>query len=192
MKLWYDDLMVRKFLIILGIVAIAVAVWLYIGVSRVISTENDVKKNFKDIVQYYVSMEQEYVAPLIASEALQDGDKKALQEIGKQMRDLGQTIDLDQQYTKLLVLQKTIIVFIGSSSYPESFMADNRLAQWSKNATNFGTASLKIKTYNESLSAYNTSFKSTAGKLAGVWKRWSHHQYLGINGSQEDETIITF
>lgn len=182
----------RKALLILGIIVLAAIVWLYIGVSRVISAENDVRARFRDIVQYYVSMDQDYVTPLVRAQSLGSADMQSLQDISSKMRALGQVVDVDEQYEKLILLQKVVISFIGSGSYTEEFMADPRLSQWSKNATNYGIASMKVRAYNEALSAYNARFQSTAGKLAGLWKRWSHHQYLGIDGSEEDEVFVTF
>lgn len=182
----------RRFLLVIGAIIIGVIVWLSIGVSQVISAENDVKTRFRDIVDFYISMDQTYVTPLMTDETLQEGDKKALEDISEKMKELANTSNIDQQYEKLLLVQKAIISFVGSGSYPEKFSADSRFSDWSKNATNLGIASSKIRLYNEALSSYNARFKSTAGQLSTIWNRWNFHKYLGINGEQEEETIITF
>lgn len=185
--------MLRRILIVLGIILIGVIVWLWIGVSRVINAEHDVMVRFHDVVQYYVSMDQDYVVPLLASSGqLSAGDTTALRSIDKQMRDLGSIVSTDDQYDKLLVLQKAVIAFVGTSGYPEAFANDARYQQWNKNSTNLGQASVFVKSYDEALSLYNARLNSTAGQLAGLWKRWAHHQYLGIDGSLQNETRISF
>lgn len=182
----------RRILIALGIVVVLVLGWLFIELSRVLQAESDVKTRFHDIVVYYVSMDQDYVIPLLNTGILDGANRDALVGIDDAMKDLGSTPDADAQYDKLIALQKRIIPFLATTTFPETFMTDNRLTQWNKNATNLGQASNIIRSYNEALSAYNARIRSAAGKLAGLWKRWGHHQYLSIDGTLEDETVVSF
>lgn len=183
----------KNILIVLGVILVGVAIWLFVGISRVINTEHEVIARFHDVVQYYVSMDQEYVMPLLsASGGLVGGDLEKLQIIDRQMRDLGTTVNADDQYEKLLMLQRTIIPFLGSVAFPENFQSSALYQEWSKNCTNLGKASALIKEYNEVLSLYNAQITSHAGRLAGFWKRWSHRQYLSIDGSLQEETRVTF
>ncbi len=183
----------KKILLVLGVVLIGLAIWVTIGISRVVRAEQDVMGRFHEVVQYYVSMDQEYVLPLLsASGGLIGVDLEKLQTIDRQMRDLGSTVNTDEQYDKLLMMQRTIIPFLSTVPFPETFQAAALYQEWSQNCTNLGKASGLIKTYNEALSLYNARLSSNAGKLAGLWKRWEHHQYLSIDGSLQDETQISF
>ena len=169
-----------------------IGLWMFFGISRVVQAERDVVARFDELAGYYATLDEQYVSPLQSNAELQPGDRETLTSIEKSLGALSAMPDRNERYEKLRATQKSIIAFFGTPGLPESFTADVRYQAWNKNATNYGEASARLKSYNDALGLYNSRLDSSAGKLVSLWRRWGHLRYLRIDGSLEDIPQVSF
>lgn len=178
---------------VIPLIAVAVVVlWLYVGVSGVVSARTDLASRFDKVVQFYTAMDAQYVAPLLDNPDLAPGDRDALSAMAADLKRLAVAQGVDAQFALLIPIQKSVIAFFTSPNFPESFRADPRYLAWNKNSTKQGEASSVIKAYNEALSLYNARAHSSFGQVATWWSRWNYHQFLTIDGTLEDAPKISF
>lgn len=182
----------RKWAIIIVVILAAVGLWLYFGISAVMSAERDLLGRLNDTAQFYVSMDADYVQPLLANSALPDADKATVSAISTQLRTLAQSKNANEQFVNLLPVQRAMIGFFATDGLPDEFLADSRYVNWNKNASNLGEASRYILEYNMALSRYNARLDTPAGKIARYWHVIEHRSYISIDGSLQDQTLVTF
>lgn len=182
----------KKWIIAVVVVLCLLAGWMYFAFASLVSAERDLLARLDAIVQYYVSMDTDYVQPLMTTTSLSESDRESLAAISAQLRALASHTDSSDQLTKLLDVQRSTIAFFTNPALSEQLTLDSRYAQWNKNASNQGHASELVRDYNVALSLYNAQLRTPAGKIASFWHTVEHRAYLGINGLLEAETKITF
>ncbi len=176
--------------LVIGIIALVYS--FYSGIAGVFNAEKDLLARLNALSQSYASMNADYVAPLLSSHVLPDGDKESLEQISTQMKDLGATKNPNQQFEKLLALQRSIIVFFNLPGLPEEFTQDTRYVNWNTNASNVGHVSRLVYDYNVALSLYNARLLTPSGKIASYWHTLDHRSYIGIDGTLQDQTHVSF
>lgn len=182
----------RKWTIIIIVILAAVGIWLYFGISSVVSAERDLLGRLNDTAKFYISMDADYVQPLRENSALPEGDKSALVDISAKLQALAQSRDAGEQFKNLIIIQRAMIGFFSTTVLPDEFVADSRYVNWNKNASNFGEASRYIYNYNTALSLYNARLNSPAGKIASFWHTIEQRSYISIDGSLQDQTHVSF
>lgn len=177
--------MLRRIFIILVVVIIALVVWLWVSMAKVLDSERSVAAKFNAVVTYYVDMGQRYVAPLLQNPSLSEAERKSLEEVEQDLAALGSAKEINQKYSLLLSAQKKTINFFTGGNIDELTTADPKYVEWNTNATGRGQASLLVLEYNQALLRYNNSSQTLAGKLLQYWPRWQFHDYLGIDGKTQ-------
>ena len=191
-EILYASFRMPKWAIIIIVILAAVGLWLYFGISAVFSAERDLLGRLNDTAKFYISMDADYIQPLLANSALPDADKATVSAISSQLKTLAQSKNADEQFRNLLPVQRAMIGFFATEGLPDEFVADSRYVNWNKNASNLGEASSYILEYNRALSLYNARLNSPAGKVARYWHVIEHRSYIGIDGSLQDQTLVTF
>lgn len=182
----------RRFLIIGLIVLIPLGWWLYTGAMAVLEAERDLFTRLDTLVSYYVSMDDAYVQPLLDRPSLSPSEKVFLEEISADLASLSDAPDANTTVDRLLVAQSSMITFFASPVGDESIRTDPLFSEWSTNATNRGHASSLVKEYNEALSLYNARGETLAGRIASLWNTMERRSYLGIDGTTQETTQVTF
>ncbi|MBP9850483.1 MAG: hypothetical protein KBC47_02215 [Candidatus Peribacteraceae bacterium] len=182
----------RKWIIIIVVILAGVGLWLYLGISAVVSAERDLLARLDDTAQFYVSIDANYIQPLLTNSAFGDADKATVAAISTQLKTLAESKNPNEQFTNLLPVQRAMIGFFATQDLPNEFVADSRYVNWNKNATNLGEASSYILAYNTALSRYNAELNTPAGNIARYWHVIEHRSYIGIDGSLQDQTHVSF
>lgn len=182
----------RRFLVIGLLILISVGWWLYAGVTAVLETERDLFTRLDALVSYYVSMDNAYVQPLLDRPSLSSSEKVFLEEISADLASLSDAPDANTKVDRLLTAQSSMITFFASPARDESIRTDSLFNEWSMNATNRGHASSLVKEYNEALSLYNARGGTLAGRIASLWGTVERRSYLGIDGTTQQTTQVTF
>ena len=178
-------------LILIAVLVIA-GLWLFFGISAVFSAERDLLARLDTLAKYYVSMDEEYVIPLQTIPALPDDNRKMLQGISEKLKTLAVSRGPKEQLENLLLVQRGMLAFFAGAGLPEEFTANVKYADWNKNATNQGQASKLVYEYNVALSIYNARLRTPVGKIAGSMHMLAHRSYLGIDGTVQNQTRISF
>jgi len=184
--------MKKKWTTIIIVILTAIGLWLYFGVSSVFSAERDLLMRLDDLVTYYASLDTDYVQPLMTSPILPDADRTTLAAISSQLKTLSLSSDASEKFNNLLLAQRATISFFITPGLPEEFTADARYVNWNKNASSLGETSRLVHDYNVALSLYNARLRSPAGKVARYWRTVKHRSYLGVDGSLQEETHVSF
>ena len=182
----------RTWKIIIIVILIGVSVWLYLGISAFFRAESDVLQQLDEMTQYYVSMDAEYVQPLAMSSVLSDDQRATLADISTKITTLSEAKNSTEQFENLLLVQRSIISFLSDQGLPEEFMSEERYKNWNTNASNRGEASRLAYNYNVALSLYNARHRTYIGKIASYWRLVHHRSYIGIDGTLQEETRISF
>lgn len=184
--------MKKKWPTIIVVILAAVGLWLYFGVSSVFTAERDLIMRLDELVTYYASLDKDYVQPLITNPVLPDADKATLSDISSRLKTLASSTDASEKFENLLLAQKATMSFFITPGLPEEFTADARYVNWNKNASSLGETSRLVHDYNVALSLYNARLRSPAGKIARYWRTVEHRSYLGVDGTLQDETRVSF
>ena len=182
----------RRFLTIGLIVLIPLGWWLYAGVTNVLEAEQDLFTRLDTLALYYVSMDDAYVQPLLDRPLLSSSEKVALEQISADLSSLSDAPNANTKVDRLLTAQSSMIAFFASPASDESIRTDSLFSEWSTNATNRGRASSLVKEYNEALSLYNAGGETQAGRIAFLWSTMERRSYVGIDGTTQQTTQVTF
>ncbi len=184
--------MLRRFLIILAVVLVALGIWAWMSASSIIRAERDLEAKFNAVVTHYVDMKLSYVDPLLRLSSITEQDKAVLTKIGDDLSALATANGVDAKHQQLLASQRSIIQAFTSGVLSEKITIDPHYLEWNTQASNSGKASDLILQYNRALNVYNVGMRSVIGSLMKHLTKWTNTEYISIDGKTTDGTIVSF
>ncbi|MDD5054922.1 MAG: hypothetical protein PHZ00_01495 [Candidatus Peribacteraceae bacterium] len=182
------------FIIIVALIAVAVFGYVFWrSYSSLSGAESTLDGRLNAVIAYYASLDRQYVTPLKALPELPPETAVALEVIYEALLPLSKPpAAYDARLGVLMESQKTIRRFTLSPGLPPVLTTSTVFADFNKNTSNLGRASALLKECNDAVAAYNARLLSRSGKLIGQWSSREAKQYLSIDGTLSNDTVIMF
>jgi hypothetical protein len=187
----------RTFLAFLSVVVfIACIVFGYVlwrSFSGITGAENTLDGRLDALVAYYASMDVQYVTSLAAIPDLSPESASGIAEVHGALSVLvTPPASYDERMSVLMAAQKKIRQFMGSQGTSPTLASSPIFDTFSKESSNLGRASVVLKEFNEAVGAYNGRLLSRSGKIIGLWSERETKQFLNIDGTLSNDTVILF
>lgn len=178
--------------VIIGILFLALGYSVFTGFSSVVRAEHDLLMRLDALTEYYVSMDTDYVRPLITSGLASDAEAISLREISEKLELLAASENPDEKRKNLLAVQSSTIAFFSLPGLSEALSTDQRFKDWNTNASSRGRASQLVYDFNVALSLYNARLTTYTGRIARFWQSLENHSFLSTDGTEEAQTHVSF
>jgi len=183
-----------KFLAVIGLIAITVVIYIFwSSFSSIAAAETGIDGRLNALITFYADLDGQYVTPLKSIPDLTADTQSSLDEIHTILVPLANPPSgFDARLAILMEAQQKIRQFVTSATLSPALTSTPSFVLLSQESSNLGKASVLVKEFNTAVGAYNGQLLSKTGNLIGQWSLRKPKQFLNIDGTFSDSTVVLF